>query len=100
MLNHLIKTKQLNVPKLNELIAYSSGSALSINSKLHIHVYPNTNGLFSKFAFKRGDYDNMTINSQDAAQIKNYCLRMALESKRTKNDKLLKQLLREIKRKV
>ena len=99
MLNHLIETKQLNVPKLNQLIDHTSESMLYVNNKLHIHVY-QINGLFSKFAFKRGDYDNMTINTRDANQIRNYCLRMALESKRTKSDDLLKQFLKEIKRKV
>lgn len=98
ILNHLIKTKQLNVPRLYELIDYSSESGLLINSKLHIHVY-NTNGLFSKFAFKRGDYDNMTVSARNETQIRNYCLKIALESRKA-SDVLLAQFLKEIKRKV
>jgi hypothetical protein len=55
--------------------------------------------IFSKFAFKMGQYDNMTVPTVDTHQIKNYCLKMALESKRTTCTDLVKQLREQINKK-
>jgi len=54
---------------------------------------------FSKFAFKMGKYDNMSIPVENTLQIKNYCLKIALESKRTSCTDLVKLLRLEINKK-
>ena len=78
-LNHLIATRQINVVKLQDYLDYPSGNTYSIHRVLHIHVF-HGDDLFSKFAFKMGKYDNMTVSDSD--EIKLYALRMALEGKR------------------
>ena len=88
-LNHLMATKQLNVPKLEEFIDFPSYTNLTINDKLHIHVYHN-DGIFSKFEFKKGDYDKLEIPTSNTDQIDKFCLKMALESKRLSDIDLLK----------
>ena len=80
-MNHLIATKQITVKKLDNLIDYSSDNEGSIFSKVHIHVY-HGDTIFSKFYFRDGRYDNMTLPRGDFNQIKYYCLNIALESKR------------------
>ncbi len=89
-LNHLIGSHQMNVVKLDNLIDFPSANTENINTKLHIHVF-HGDDVFSKFAFKMGKYDNMTLDG-DANRVKFYCLKMALEAKRTTNDELKKQL--------
>ena len=89
-LNHMIATRQLNVIKLEGLIDYPSADSNSIFSKIHIHVF-HGDDLFSKFAFKMGKYDNMSIHKHDVNKIKYYCLKMALEAKRTGNLELATQ---------
>lgn len=44
--------------------------------------------MFSKFAFKMGHYDNMTIEETNVEYVKYYALKMALEAKRFMNNKL------------
>ena len=83
-MNHLIGSKQLNVVKLENLIDYPSANTDPVDQKLHIHVF-HGDDLFSKFSFKAGKYDNMTIDENQVSQIKYYCLKMALEAKRTSN---------------
>ncbi len=86
----MIATNQLNVIKLEGLIDYPSADTNSIFSKIHIHVF-HGDELFSKFAFKMGKYDNMSIDKHDVKKIKYYCLQMALEAKRTDNFELATQ---------
>lgn len=95
-LNHLIATNQINVVKLNDMLDYPSANTESINEKIHIHVF-HGDDLFSKFAFKNGDYDNYTVPNElsQLNQIKYYCLRMALEAKRVNSTRLNQMLINE-----
>ena len=97
-LNHLIATKQANVVKIDRILDFHSTSSESIHTKIHIHVYHNAE-LFSKFAFKMGKYDNMTVQANQTSQIKYYCLKLALEGKRSSNVVLFKELQTELVRK-
>lgn len=47
-----------------------------------------------------GKYDNMTINDSQTTQIKYYCLKMALEAKRTPNLQLKALFDKEVANKV
>ena len=58
---------------------------------LHIHVFHGED-LFSKFVFKMGRYDNMTVSEEDAQKVKFYSLKMALEGKKHLESKLLNDL--------
>ncbi len=89
-LNHLIGSKQMNVVKLDNLIDYPSANVEEVEKKLHIHVF-HGDDLFSKFAFKMGKYDNMSTENLDVSKVKYFCLKMALEAKRTTNEELKKQ---------
>ncbi len=42
-LNHLIKTNQINLMKLNKLIDFPSGNTESVFKKLMIHVFHGDN---------------------------------------------------------
>lgn len=97
-MNHLIGAKQINVPKLFNYIDHPSSNPESVNEVIHIHVYHGPD-IFSKFAFKMGKYDNMSVPVKDTHQINNYCLKMALESKRTELTELVKLLKIEISKK-
>ncbi len=98
-MNHLIASKQINIVKLNDYIDFPSGNTEDINHKLHIHVY-HGGEMFSKFDFKAGKYDNMTLPSDNLNQVKVYCLKMALESKRTSGHDLYKLLESESDKKL
>jgi hypothetical protein len=80
-MNHLIATKNINIVKLSQMIDYPSGNSDKITDKIHIHVY-HGGDMFSKFLFKDGKYDNLTIPNENLDQVKFYCLKIALESKR------------------
>ena len=97
-MNHLIGAKQLNVPKLFNYIDYSTSNSQSVNSVIHLHCYHEEES-FSKNVFKMGNYDNMSIPLENSDQIGNYCLRLALESKRFNSNDLLKLLKIEINKK-
>jgi len=90
-MNHLIATKQINVIPLPDLIDFPSGNSESIFKILHIHVFHGED-LFSKFVFKMGRYDNMTVSEEDAQKVKFYSLKMALEGKKHLESKLLNDL--------
>ena len=90
-LNHLLATNQLNVLKLEGLIDYPSGNVESIFNKLHIHVF-HGGDMFSKFVFKEGKYDNMSVTDEQAKNVKFYALKMALEGKRLGEEKLVADL--------
>lgn len=91
MLNHLIAAKQINVIKLEKLIDYPSGNNISIFKILHIHVFHGEN-LFSKFMFKTGKYDNMTIDEGKSNLVSYFSLKMAMEG-RDKNGTELQNML-------
>ena len=93
-MNHLIESKQINVNKLGDLIDYPSSSTNSIFSKVHIHVYHGQE-IFSKFFFRDGKYDNITLPNGDRNLINFYCLNIALESKR-KNSSEMHNMLQDV----
>jgi hypothetical protein len=102
-MNHLIGSDQLNVVRLNNYIDYPSGNEQSVFDMLHIHVY-HTDEMFSKFVFKMGRYDNMSVADYDSSnktrmykynKVKWFCLKIALDSKRIQPDGLYKMLLNE-----
>ena len=86
-LNHLIALNELNVIKLEEHIDFPSGNTESIFKMLHIHVF-HGDDVFSKFAFKLGQYDNMSVSNENATLVKYYALKMALDGKRTSEENL------------
>ena len=98
-MNHLIGSKHINIVKLSNMIDYPSGNTEKITDKLHIHVYHGEE-MFSKFMFKMGKYDNMTVPTENLTQVKVYCLKMALESKRSNASDLFKMLTGESNRKL
>lgn len=99
-LNHLIGSNQLNVVNLNKILDYPSSNPEPVDSKIHIHVY-HTDVVFSKFNFKKGNYDNLTLpaDSRSLKQVNFYCLRIALESKRLNSGSLNKMLAKEVNKK-
>ena len=90
-MNHLIATKQLNVVKLDQYLDYPSYFDESIFKVLHIHVF-HGDGLFSKFQFKAGSYDNMNYDESKTNIAKYYALKIALEAKRTPFGTLVESL--------
>jgi hypothetical protein len=98
-LNHLIETNQLNVVRLEHLIDYHSAYTESIFKIIHIHVF-HGGDLFSKFVFKEGKYDNMTVSDENAKNVKYYALKMALEGKRLSESKQLADLKTQIDKKT
>ena len=98
-MNHLIATKQLNVIPLPNLIDYPSGNVESIFNKLHIHVF-HGDDMFSKFVFKMGRYDNMTVSDGNATLVKYYALKMALEGKKLPESQLVTDLNSQASRKT
>ena len=90
-MNHLIATKQINVVPLPDLIDFPSGNSESVFTKLHIHVFHGED-MFSKFMFKAGKYDNMTVSEANSTLVKYYSLKMALEGKKFLESKLLSSL--------
>ena len=78
-MNHLISSGRANIKKLENLIDYPSANEELISSKVHIHVFHGSN-LFSKFKFKDGSYNNITLPINNTHLVKYYCLSMALES--------------------
>ncbi len=93
-LNNFSGLQKINVVKLDDLIDYPSANTENINTKLHIHVF-HGDELFSKFAFKMGKYDNITVEERSMSVVKYYCLKMALDAKRTSNDDLRKLLVQQ-----
>ena len=91
VLNHLIGSLQVNIVHLGNLIDYPSTNDERINKKLHIHVY-HGHDMFSKFDFKSGKYDNLTVAEKDEDKVKYYCLKKALDSKRN-NARKLRQMI-------
>ena len=91
VLNHLIGSLQVNIVHLGNLIDYPSANDERINKKLHIHVF-HGDDIFSKFAFKSGKYDGLTVAEKDADKVRYYCLKMALDSKRKNASELRKMI--------
>lgn len=60
---------------------YYSTSGESVNAHPHIHCW-HTDDMFSKFWFWAGKYDNMSTDDLDLDKVRDYCLYMALKSRR------------------
>jgi hypothetical protein len=75
--NHLVET--LN-PDRQKLDAFCT-SQESIQKYPHIHFW-HTFDMFSKFHFSAGHYDHFRIEHIDTDPIRNYCLYIALKSRR------------------
>lgn len=88
-LNHLIHSNQIQIRKLAQHFDYPSGDETSVFLRVHIHVFHGDN-IFSKFVFKMGKYDTMTVNESDISKVKYYALKMALDSKRLNSHELKK----------
>lgn len=99
-LNHLIATNQLNVVRLEGLLDHHSGTSESIHKVVHVHVF-HGGDMFSKFVFKQGKYDNMTVSDESAEKVKFYALKMALEAKRMDESQLLNDFnVQKVKKKI
>ena len=96
-LNHLIASDQAHVMKLDSHLDYPSRNNNSIHSVLNIHVY-HGEGMFSKFEFKKGKYDEM--NATDSDKIMYFCLKMALDGKRMSGGQLYNMLVEHSNSKV
>ena len=77
--------------KLENHIDFPSGNTESIFKMMHIHVF-HGDDMFSKFVFKAGRYDNMSVSNENATLVKYYALKMALDGKRTTEENLYLQL--------
>ncbi|CAF0722230.1 unnamed protein product [Brachionus calyciflorus] len=99
VMNHLIKTNQLNIVKLEEYMDHPSAYSTDVNKIIHIHVFHGPD-LFSKFDFKDGKYDSMTVNESQTNLAKYYSLKMALEGKKFNGTELTNLLSQEIFKKI
>lgn len=75
--NHLIKDVSIDPQNLD----FESTSEDSVMNHAHIHCW-HTNQIFSKFHFAGGRYDQLSTKDLDLTKIKDYCLYIALKSKR------------------
>ncbi|CAF0802523.1 unnamed protein product [Brachionus calyciflorus] len=91
IMNHLIKTQQLNIIKMIEYLDYPSHYNTDVHKIIHIHVF-HGGDMFSKFEFKAGKYDNLTTSVDNPDMAKYYSLRMAIEGKRMSCQELNKLL--------
>lgn len=80
-INHLIN----KVNKISDKIDYNSDSEETLNNQIHIHCY-HTDDDFSKFKFRKGEYDNVDISKLDLNIIKDYCLYHILNGQKIKRE--------------
>jgi hypothetical protein len=98
-MNHLIKSKQMNIVRLDNHLDYPSHSNVSINQIIALHAY-HTGKLFSKYEFKLGKYDKLRSETFDFNIVKYYSLKMALEAKHFSNFHLKQMLNDEMIKKI
>jgi hypothetical protein len=98
-LNHLLGSKEINLAVLAELIDYPSSNMELVSSMIHIHVF-HGHDLFSKFAFKTGQYDESLLNETSIHHVKFYALKMALDTKKLTSQDLHRLLLLEASKKI
>ena len=79
--NHLIGLNQSNIIKIDELLDYPTGSNKTVFQSIQLHVF-HGGGIFSKFEFAMGKYNNLSVAIELRNHSKYYCLYIALESKR------------------
>lgn len=75
--NGLVDQFRIDPMKLD----YYSTSKESVNDHPHIHCW-HTDEIFSKFWFWAGKYDHMSMDELDIDIIRDYCLYMALKSRK------------------
>jgi hypothetical protein len=80
-LNHLYGANLVNLNVVPELIDYGSANENNITNMVHIHVF-HGDDLFSKFAFKLGQYNETHLNTTSTHLVKYFALKMALDSKK------------------
>ena len=99
VMNHLIATSQLNIVKLLDQLDYPSTYSGNVNQvPIHLHVF-HSDDMFSKFSFKAGKYDAMSVRDDQVSITKYYALKMALEAKRLTCKELSQQLTNDISKK-
>lgn len=99
VMNHLIKSKQMNIIKLDNQLDYPSHSNISIDNIIAIHAY-HTGRLFSKYELKLGKYDKFEGKDFNFNVVKYYSLKMALEAKFLSNFELEHMLKIELIKKI
>ena len=75
--NDLVEQFRIDRGKLD----YYSTSSESVHNHPHIHCW-HTDYMFSKFWFLAGKYDKMSMDDLDLDKVRDYCLYMALKSRR------------------
>lgn len=75
--NHLVDEFIIDNSKLD----FGSTSSEDVTGHPHIHCW-HTDDLFSKFHFDSGKYDNIDIDKLDTARVNEYCLYVALKSRK------------------
>lgn len=98
-LSHLATRNRVKLKILDELVDWPTDDDTTlIGNKLHLHCY-HSEKLFSKYSFKNGTYDSMSLSDKDLKFVKYYALNLALESKRTSfNDLYYKFMLKAYKK--
>ena len=82
-MNHLVKTKVVNIVKASLLIDSFATISKPITEIVHIHCY-HDHDLFSKFDFKSGKYDNLTVSDSEKTQsriIQRFRIKTALRTR-------------------
>jgi hypothetical protein len=75
--NHLVQKPRVDGKRLD----YDSTSSDITHYHPHIHCW-HTSECFSKFGFFNGEYDNIDINLLNKHKVKDYCMYIALSSKK------------------
>lgn len=75
--NHLVDKVTFDYNKLD----FDSTSSDSITVHPHIHCW-HTDNMFSKFCFEGGKYNHLSIADLNIDRVKDYCLFIALKSKK------------------
>jgi hypothetical protein len=75
--NHVMKDVRLDYGKLD----FESTSRSLVSNHPHIHCW-HTDHVFSKFRFAAGAYDQIPIHTLNIDTVRDYCLYIALKSKR------------------
>jgi hypothetical protein len=86
-MNHLISSGRINITKLENLLDYPTTNEELVHQKVHLHVFHSAS-VFSKFAFKGGKYNNITLPINNTHLIQYYCLNIALDSKKKSLEEL------------
>ena len=92
-LNHLVLLNNtFKLVKLDNMIDYPTSNSDPLDGKLHLHSWHGRER-FSKHSFMDGIYDRVSLPIENFNQINSYCLKIALEAKRT-NSSMLNRMFR------